>query len=81
VTAVKSYVGNTGAGCGTLEVIASLLALTHDHLFPVLNFSTPDPDCPVCVVTSDGVPPGDAFVAVSLTPLGQASALAVRRFS
>jgi 3-oxoacyl-[acyl-carrier-protein] synthase II len=81
VTAVKSYVGNTGAGCGVLEVIASLLALNHDRLFPVLNYSTPDPDCPVAVVTSDRVPPGDAFVALSLTPLGQASALAVRRFA
>lgn len=81
VTALKSYVGNTGAGCGVLEVIASLLAFHHHRLFPVLNFATSDPDCPVAVVRSDDVPPGDAFVAVSLTPLGQASALAVRRYA
>ncbi len=80
VTAVKSYLGNTGAACGVIELIASVLALRHDRLFPVLNFQTSDPQCPVEVVASFDVPPGDSFVSVNVTPLGQSSAVAVRRF-
>ncbi len=81
VVAAKSYLGNAGAACGVLEVIASVLALQHDRLFPVLNFETPDEQCPVAVVTSTDVPAGDLFVNLNVTPLGQASALAVRRFA
>src|SRR5208337_839658 len=47
VTAAKSYFGNLGAGGGMVELIASLLALRHDRLFPILNYATPDPECPV----------------------------------
>jgi 3-oxoacyl-[acyl-carrier-protein] synthase II len=80
VTAAKSYLGNSGAACGVMELIASVLALQHNRLFPVLNFETPDEQCPVNVVTSADTPPGDVFVSVSVTPIGQASSLAVRRF-
>ena len=47
VVAAKSYLGNAGAACGVLELIASVLALQHDRLFPVLNYETPDEQCPV----------------------------------
>ena len=50
VTAAKSYLGNAGAACGVIELIASVLALQHGQLFPVLNYETPDPDCPINVV-------------------------------
>ncbi len=80
VTAVKSYLGNVGAAGGILELIASVLALEQGLLPPVLNYQTPDPQCPVQVVRSFGEPAGDLFVALSLTPTGQASAVAVRRF-
>jgi 3-oxoacyl-[acyl-carrier-protein] synthase II len=79
VVAAKSYLGNSGAACGAMEVIASLLATRHGHLFPVLNYDTPDEQCPVQVVRSLEVPAGDLFVSLSLTPLGHASAEAVRR--
>ncbi len=79
VTAVKSYLGNAGAACGVMELIASVLAMQHGKLFPVLNYETPDPQCPIQVVSSWDVPPGDSFVSVNVTPLGQASALAVGR--
>ncbi len=80
VTAVKSYLGNAGAACGVIELIASVLAMQHDQLIPVLNYETPDPDCPISVVTDRDVPPGDSFINVNVTPLGQASALAVGRY-
>ncbi len=80
VTAAKSYLGNPGAAGGVIELIASVLALQHNRLFPVLNYEIPDPQCPVHVVASADVPPGDAFLSISVTPTGQASSLAVRRF-
>lgn len=81
VTAAKSYLGNTGAACGVIELIASVLALQHRQLFPVLNYETPDPACPVEVVTSPDVPPGDSVINLSLTPLGQASTVMIRQWN
>jgi 3-oxoacyl-[acyl-carrier-protein] synthase II len=81
VVAPKSNFGNLGAASGMVELIGSLLALQHGRLFRTLNYETPDPDCPVNVVKSDDVPAGDNFVSVSITPQGQASAVAVRRYA
>ena len=47
VVAAKSYTGNVGAASGLIEIITSLMAMDEDHLFPTLNYETPDPDCPV----------------------------------
>ncbi len=79
MTAAKSYFGNLGAGSGMVEVVASVLALTHDCLFSVLNYETPDPDCPLEIVADGGVRPGSSFVALGITPQGQASATILRR--
>jgi 3-oxoacyl-[acyl-carrier-protein] synthase II len=79
VVAAKSYFGNLGAGSGMVELIASLLALRHGRLFRTLNYSTPDPACPIRVATEDDLPAGEAFLNLSVTPQGQASAVAVRR--
>jgi 3-oxoacyl-[acyl-carrier-protein] synthase II len=78
VVAAKSHFGNLGAGAGMVEMIASLLALKNQQLFPVLNYETPDPECPVAAVTN-GSSPGDCFINLSVTPQGQASAALVRR--
>lgn len=77
VTAVKSYLGNAGAACGIIELIASVMAMRHGHLFPVLNYETPDPNCPVHVTVSSDVPAGDSFLNLNVTPVGQATAVAV----
>jgi 3-oxoacyl-[acyl-carrier-protein] synthase II len=79
VVAAKSYFGNLGAGSAMVELAASALALTNNQLFAVLNYETPDPECPVAVVTSDNAAPGDSFVKLSVTPQGQAACLVVRR--
>lgn len=81
VTAAKSYMGNVGAAGGLLELITSVLALQHGQLFPILNYETPDPRCPIHAVRTCGEDPGDSFLKVSVTPQGQASAIAVRRAS
>jgi 3-oxoacyl-[acyl-carrier-protein] synthase II len=79
VTAAKSYFGNLGAGSGMAEIAASALALHTRRLFPVLNFETPDPDCPLAIVTQS-CDPGDSFINLNVTPQGQATAILVRRF-
>ena len=80
VVAAKSFFGNLGAGGGAVEMAASLLALQHGRLFRVLNYQTPDPECPLAVVTTDDTPPGDSFINLNVTPQGQASAVMIRRY-
>jgi 3-oxoacyl-[acyl-carrier-protein] synthase II len=77
VTAPKSYFGNLGAGSGVVELIASLLALREGRLPRVLNFKTPDPNCPIAVVANDQTTPGRSFLNLSVTPQGQAAVLYV----
>jgi 3-oxoacyl-[acyl-carrier-protein] synthase II len=79
VVAAKSYFGNLGAGSGMVELIASLLAWQHNRLFPVLNYETPDPECPVAAVTDDQTLPGSAFINLNVTPQGQAAAVLLRQ--
>ncbi|MDX1945180.1 MAG: beta-ketoacyl-[acyl-carrier-protein] synthase family protein [Pirellulaceae bacterium] len=81
VFAAKSYFGNLGAAGGMIELIASLLAMNAGPLYRTLNHETPDPDCPVHVVTDSSTPAGDVFVNVNVTPQGQASAAVVKKFA
>lgn len=80
VMAPKSYFGNLGAGSGMIELIASLTAMARNTLFPIMNYETPDPDCPIQAARA-GDPPGDCFLNANVSPQGQASALAVQRFA
>jgi 3-oxoacyl-[acyl-carrier-protein] synthase II len=80
VMAAKSNIGNPGAAAGVMETIASILAMQRGTLFPVLNYETPDPECPVEVVRSDDVAAGDNFINLNVTPLGQASSLVVAKY-
>lgn len=79
VTAAKSYFGNLGAGSGLVEMIASMLALQNGKLFPILNYETPDPECPI-VAAKSGMSPGRSFLNLNVTPQGQASAVMVRAY-
>ena len=78
VTAAKSYFGNLGAGSGLIELIASVLALRNKRLFGVLNYSDPDPKCPISVARGVEANSGSSFLNVNVTPQGQASAIMVR---
>ncbi len=81
VVAAKSHFGNLGAGSGVVELMASVLALEYGRLFPLLNYETPDPECPVAAATGGEVAAGDSFVTLNVTPQGQASAVMVRRWT
>ncbi|MEX2138508.1 MAG: beta-ketoacyl-[acyl-carrier-protein] synthase family protein [Pirellulales bacterium] len=80
VTAAKSYFGNLGAGSGLVELIASMLAMQNGELFPILNFETPDPACPI-VAAKPGMSPGRSVLNLNVTPQGQASAVLVRAWN
>lgn len=80
VTTAKGHFGNLGAAGGTVEMIASVLALQQEALFPILNYETPDPDCPIHAATFESAA-GDCFVNVNVSPVGQASCVVVRRFA
>jgi 3-oxoacyl-[acyl-carrier-protein] synthase II len=77
VTAAKSYFGNLGAASGLVELIGSMLALQQGTLFPILNYETPDPACPI-MAAKQGMSPGRSVLNLNVTPQGQASALLVR---
>jgi 3-oxoacyl-[acyl-carrier-protein] synthase II len=77
VTAPKSYFGNLGAGGGVVELVASVMSLREGRLPRVLNYETPDPNCPLNVAKSDGAPAGRSFLNLTVTPQGQAAVLFV----
>jgi 3-oxoacyl-[acyl-carrier-protein] synthase II len=77
VTAPKSYFGNLGQGSGMVELVVSLLAMSHGVVPPTLNYETPDPECPVNVVREMQPSRGQAFVKLSHNPTGQAAAVVV----
>jgi 3-oxoacyl-[acyl-carrier-protein] synthase II len=78
VAAAKSYFGNLGAGGGVAELVCSVMALRHGKLFPVLNYETPDPKCPLRLARDNGVPPGESVLNISFTMQGQASCVIAR---
>ena len=80
VIAVKSYVGNLGAGAGTTELAASVLALKHGTLPASLNYDTPDPECPVAVVREPRPVKKPYVLKVGFADMGQAAAVVCRRW-
>lgn len=76
VTAPSSHFGNLAAGSGAVELAASVLALQHRLIPPTLNYSQPDPACPVNVVHGGAQPAAhDTALKLSYTVGGQAAAL------
>ena len=46
VSSTKSMIGHTMAAAGSLEALATVLAMVHDVVPPTVHLSTPDPDVP-----------------------------------
>ena len=80
VWAVKPNIGSLGAGCGTTEMAASILAMKHGTLPPTLNYETPDPACPVQVLTKPRPIAKPYFVKVGFTEMGQCAAVVCRKW-
>jgi 3-oxoacyl-[acyl-carrier-protein] synthase II len=77
VTAPKSFFGNLGPGSGMVELAVSLIGMQHGAVPLTLNYETPDPACPVNVVTELGEGASPAFVKLSHNSTGQAAAVVV----
>ncbi len=79
VTALKGYMGNLVSGCGSVELIASLVGANRGLIPPILNCDHPDSRIAADLVR--GAPrscDNSTFVTTNLTPLGQAAALVIR---
>jgi 3-oxoacyl-[acyl-carrier-protein] synthase II len=77
VTGLKSYFGNLGPGSGMVELVISLLGLEHGAVPPTLNYETPDPDCPVEVVTDMQPGRSSTFIKLNHNTTGQAAAVVI----
>lgn len=75
VTAPKSFVGNSGASGGAIELAISLLGLEKNLIPPTLNCD--DPTAGLNVVTSAESPQTSALLALNHKLTGQAVALLV----
>lgn len=78
VFAAKSYFGNLGAGSGTSELITSILAMHHQCLPRTLNYSEPDPECPVSVLSESKKITNPFFLKTGFTDMGQCAAVVCR---
>jgi len=79
VVAAKANFGNLGAASGLVETIASLEALREGTLFPLRNYTAPDPACPIRPAVA-GDRAGRTFMSSSVTPQGQAAAVVLGLF-
>lgn len=78
VTALKSYFGNSAAGCGLLELAGSLVALAQGLIPHTLNYRSPDPECGLNLVAGEPLPTTNrTFLKINVTRMGQASAVVV----
>ena len=80
VWAVKPNIGTLGAGSGTTELAASLLAMKHGLLPATLNYAVPDPACPVQVLTKARPIAKPYFVKLGFTDMGQCAAVVCRKW-
>jgi 3-oxoacyl-[acyl-carrier-protein] synthase II len=78
VTAPKSFMGNSGAGCGTLELAASIVGLSRGLIPHTLNYETMDPECPLNIVAGQPQATDNRIVLnINVSRAGQASAAIV----
>lgn len=78
VTAPKSFLGNSGAGAGLLELAVSLVGLHEGFIPRTLNYDEPDPACPLNIVAKAPLESSNKlFLTINVTRVGQASAVVV----
>jgi len=78
VTALKSFLGNSGAGSGLLELAGSVVGLSHGVIPFTLNYETPDPECPLNIVAGKPLATSNRILlTINVTRIGQAAAAIV----
>ncbi len=76
VTAPKSFFGNLGSSGGAVEMVASIQTLLHGKIPATLNYTQPDPQCPVQVVHGEAIA-AQQPTALVLSQSGTGHAIAV----
>jgi 3-oxoacyl-[acyl-carrier-protein] synthase II len=79
VVAAKGFWGNSGAGTGMFELIASIIALKTQKLFPSINHKTTDPNCPITIAEPNKHKTGNSFIKIAINPQGHASAILAKK--
>ena len=75
---MKSFLGNSGAGSGLLELAASVVGLSKGVIPYTLNYETPDPECPLNIVAGKPQATTNRVVlSINVTRAGQAAAAIV----
>lgn len=78
VTAPKSFFGCLGAGSGAVEMAASVLAVAEGVVPATLNYSRPDPECPVNVIHGQPLRVDNrTSLLLNQTETGQAAAVLI----
>ena len=77
---MSGNIGTLGAGSGTTELAASILAMKHGLLPATYNYETPDPACPVRVLTKAQPITKPYFVKTSYSEMGQCAAVVCRKW-
>jgi len=78
VTAPKSFFGHLGAGCGAMELAASIVGTSAGEVPMTLNYEEPDSECPVNVIRDEPLPSKKrSTVKLSSSRLGHAAAIVV----
>ena len=65
---------------GATEVAIGILALHKGVVPPTLNHHTPDPECPVKIITTPHTVHKKAFLKVAYTSLGQCAAAILKKW-
>ncbi len=55
VNSTKSMIGHCLGAAGALETVASILSIEKGIVHPTINYTTPDPECNICVVGPEPV--------------------------
>lgn len=78
VTAMKPYFGNCGAGTGTIELAASLLAMREGVIPHTLNYETPDSEYQLNIVHKEPLKAEKKhFLKLSMSRTGRTSAMVI----